>query len=41
METLKNALLAPFSETSAGLTTPAKTAAVYIGIGFLLGVMMK
>lgn len=41
METLKNAVLAPFSNTSAQLTTPAKTAVVYAGLGLLLGVLMK
>lgn len=41
METLKNALLAPFSDEATGKTTPAKSAVVYCGIGLLVGVLLK
>lgn len=41
METLKNALLAPFSDEAAGKTTPAKSAVVYACVGLLAGVLLK
>lgn len=41
MDTLKNALMAPFSDTAAAETTPLKTALVYAGIGLVIGVFMN
>lgn len=41
MDTLLNALLAPFSEERAAATSPAKTAVVYVGIGLVVGVLLK
>lgn len=37
METVKNAFLAPFSDSAAAATTPAKTAAAYGVAGLLIG----
>lgn len=41
METITNALMAPFSDEKAALTTPAKTAVVYGAVGLLIGVLLK
>lgn len=41
METVKHAVLAPFSDASAALTTPAKTAVAYGCIGFLVAMLLQ
>jgi hypothetical protein len=40
MDTLTNALMAPFSTEKAALSTPAKTAAVYGVAGILVGIFV-
>lgn len=40
METIKNAFMAPFSETAAAATTPAKTAVAYLVTGLVLGTLI-
>lgn len=41
METIKNAFMAPFSETAAAATTPAKTAVAYLAAGLVVGILLK
>lgn len=41
METIKNAYLAPFSDSAAAATTPAKTAVAYAIAGLAIGLFLK
>lgn len=41
MDTILNALLAPFSEERASKTSPAKTAVAYVTVGLITGLLLK